>query len=509
MGVDPDRISRWLVAVVVKPFSIAVFFVFLALLWTFPLQHVIAYPFVFLFFGAIMCSAWFGGYTAGSMAVVLSSIAVTFFFVPPFYSMSVAREFRSYVAAFALCAMAIAMVSSSRRRSETAVKFARDQLEIRVQERTAELQRSNLETMERERQLRLLTEAIPQPIWRTDANGVVEYCNGNLVEYTGMNLKDLRGQGLFSTLHPEDDGQFFETWNVARRANEKFEVQARVQGANGKYRWFLIRSNPQLAANGETVCWYGVHIDVEDQRRAQQELLVAQEELARLSRTLSMAEMAASIAHEINQPLTALVTDAHACRRWLNLQPANLEKAIASSERIVRDGTRASEVVSRIRSLFSKNAYVRESTDINHLIEDIARLLRDEALRNGVSIKLRLSKDVPLLMVDPVQIQQVILNLVTNGMEAMAKTVGIRELEIDSKVLKGTEVVVRVRDHGVGLAEPNKSKIFDPFFTTKREGIGMGLAICRSIIEAHDGRIWADALDAGAAFQFSLGVHAK
>jgi len=507
MGVDPDRISNWLVAFVVRPFAIAVFFVFLALLWTFPLQHVIAYPFVFLFFGAIMCSAWFGGYTAGSMAVVLSSIVVTFFFVPPFYSMSIAREFRSYVAAFALCAMAIAMVSSSRRHSETAVKVARDQLEIRVQERTAELQRSNHEIAERERQLRLLTEAIPQQIWQADAGGRVQYCNGNLVEYMGINPNELRGDVLFTFLHPEDAAPFFQSWEEARRVNGKFEVQARVRGVNDAYRWFLIRSNPQFAESGEVLCWYGVYIDVEDQRRAQQELLVAQDDLARLSRTLSMAEMAASIAHELNQPLTALVADAHACRRWLNVEPANMERAVASSERIVRESTRASEVVSRIRSLFSKSAYVREATDINHLIEDLARLLRDEALRHEVSIKLRLSRDVPFIMVDPVQIRQVILNLATNGMEAMEKTVGIRELEISSEILRAREVVVTVRDHGVGLAEQTMSKMFNPFFSTKLEGTGMGLAICRSIIEAHDGRIWADASDCGAAFHFSLGVN--
>lgn len=507
MGANPNRISKWLIVFVAKPLSIAVFFVFVALLWTFPLQHVIAYPFVFLFFGAIMCSAWFGGYTAGSMAVVLSSIVVTFFFVPPLYSMTIAREFRSYVAAFALCAMAIAMVSSSRRRSETAVKIARDQLEIRVQERTAELQRSNLEITGRERQLRLLTEAIPQQIWQADADGRVQYCNGNLVEYMGVNPNELRGDVLFTFLHPEDTTPFFQRWEAARRVNGKFEVQARVRGGNDAYRWFLIRSNPQLAENGDVVCWYGVHIDVEDQRRAQQELIVAQDDLARLSRTLSMAEMAASIAHELNQPLTALVTDAHACRRWLNVQPANMERAIASSERIVRESTRASEVVSRIRSLFSKSAYVREATDINHLIEDLARLLRDEALRHDVSIRLRLSRDVPPLMVDPVQIQQVILNLATNGMEAMAKTTRMRELEISSVILRAREVVVTVRDSGAGLAQEARAKAFDPFFTTKPDGTGMGLAICRSIIEAHDGRIWFEALECGTAFHFSLGVN--
>jgi PAS domain S-box-containing protein len=508
MGSGENSISKRLTEFVARPLGIAVFFVFLALLWTFPLQHVIAYPFVFLFFGAIMCSAWFGGYVAGSMAVVLSSIVVSFFFVPPFYSMSIARGFRSYVAAFVLCAMAITAVSSSRRRRESAIRLARDELEIRVRERTSELERSNLEIREREGQLRQLTEAIPQQIWRADADGSVEYCNGNLLEYVGRDTRDLLDDTLFHFLHPEDAAQFHESWNTARRVNEKFEVQARVRGANGTWRWFLIRSNPQLGANGEAVCWYGVHIDIEDQRRAQQELLVAQDDLAHLSRTLSMAEMAASIAHELNQPLTALVSDAHACRRWLNGQPANVERAIASSERIVRDSTRASEVVSRIRSLFNKTAYVRESTDLNNLIQELARVLRDEALRRDVSIRLRLSAEVPALDVDPVQIQQVLLNLAMNGMEAMKATAGVRELEISSEMRRPNEVVVTVRDHGVGLAGHVKTKMFDPFFSTKPEGTGMGLAICRSIIDAHDGHIWADALESGAAFHFSLGVKA-
>ncbi len=235
---------------------------------------------------------------------------------------------------------------------------------------------------------------------------------------------------------------------------------------------------------------------------------MAQDDLARLSRTLNMAEMAASIAHELNQPLTALVSDAHACRRWLNGQPANVERAIASSERIVRESTRASEVVKRIRSLFNKTAYVRESTNLNNLIQDLARLLRDEALRRDISIKLRLSNNVPPLMLDPVQIRQVLLNLAMNGMEAMTKTTPDRELEISSEIPGAKEVVVTVRDHGVGLAEQAKIKMFDPFFSTKPEGTGMGLAICRSIIEAHDGRIWADTLERGAAFHFSLKVDA-
>jgi PAS domain S-box-containing protein len=505
----PQLIVESITRFFAKPLGISSFFVVLALLWTFPLQHVIAYPFVFLFFGAVMCSAWFGGFIAGLMAVVMSSILVTYFFIPPFYSMAIGKEFQSYVAAFVICAIAVTALSSARKKSETAVRASRDELELRVQQRTAELERSNSEIRQREQQLQLLTEAIPQQIWRTDAHGSVEFCNSNLVDYIGVDGEDLRGNALFSFYHPEDAASFRQIWSDARRDCAQFEVQARVRGINGSYRWFLIRSNPQLAANGEVVCWYGVHIDIEDQRKAQQALLLAQDDLARFSRTFSMAEMAASIAHELNQPLTALMSDANACRRWLNVEPANLERAVAASERIIRDTTRASEVVSRIRSLFTKSAYVRQTTDLNVLIQDLARLLRDESLRYGVSIRLRLSDRLPPMELDPVQIQQVLLNLAMNGMEAMAGTDGPRVLEISSEFEKGKEVLVTVRDYGVGLREEIAAKMFDPFFSTKPAGTGMGLAICRSIIEAHDGRIWADPLERGTAFHFSLGVGAS
>jgi hypothetical protein len=508
MTTNPRGISEWTYEFVAKPMAISVFFVLLALLWTFPLQKVMAYPFVFLFFGAIMGSAWFGGFIAGSMAVVLSSLAIDFFFVPPFYSMTVGREFRTYVAAFVICSFAITALSSARKKSETAVKIARDELEIRVQERTGELQRSNAEIMQRERQLRELTEAIPQQIWRTDAGGRIEYFNRNLIDYLGMDAPELGSEAFLSILHPEDAPLFIQNWEAARASGSRFEVQARVRGSDGGYRWFLIRANPQLGANDEVVCWYGVHIDIEAQQHTQQALLISQENLSRLSRKMSMAEMAASIAHELNQPLTALVADSHACRRWLNSQPANLERAVATTERIVRECTRASAVVSRVRSLFTKSEYVREATDINTLIRDLARLLRDDAIRRNVSIKLRLAEGIPHLSVDPVQIQQLLLNLAMNGMDAMADSAGARELEISSEISGADEVRVTVRDSGTGLDESIRARMFEPYFTTKPAGTGMGLSICRSIIEAHQGRIWAEPLPRGAAFHFTLGSNA-
>ncbi len=489
-----------------KPAVIAGFFVLVALLWTFPLQHLIAYPFVFLFFGAIIGSAWFGGIIAGSLATGMSFLLITFFFIPPLYSISIARESRSFLAAFVSCAIVITVVSSARKRAEVAIRNARDELETRVQERTAELQRSNMEILERERQLRLLTEAIPQQIWSASTSGSIEYCNRDLANHIGRAADELQGEAFFSIFHPEDEALFRYSWNESRASAESFEVQARIRGANGNYRWFLVRGIPQRARDGEVVRWFGVHIDIEDQQRAQQRLLLAQEDLSRLTRMTSLAEMAASISHELNQPLAALVTDASACQRWLSAEPPNVAKASAAAERVVRDGARASEVVSRVRSLFSKTDYVRETTDLNRLIVELARLLREDAIRRGVLIELQLDERLPALRIDPVQIQQVLLNLATNGMDAMAVRNEMRVLKISTE-MQGTDAVkVAVKDSGPGFDDQTKARLFEPFFTTKAEGTGMGLAICRSIIEAHDGRIWATQSGEGTVFQFVLRV---
>jgi C4-dicarboxylate-specific signal transduction histidine kinase len=253
--------------------------------------------------------------------------------------------------------------------------------------------------------------------------------------------------------------------------------------------------------------WYGIHIDIEEQRQIQQSLMDAQDNLARLSRILSMAEMAASIAHELNQPLTAVVTHAYACREWLNSTPANVERASTTAEKIVQESTRASAVVKRVRALFRKDkeAPVRESVDLNQLIRELARLLREEAIRRDVSIRLDLASDLSRVEIDPVQIQQVLLNLATNGMEAMIEKEGHRELTIRSRNQKEKEVLVSVVDTGCGVSVDIMEKIFNPFFTTKSQGTGMGLALCRTIIEEHDGRLWfSNSPSGGTVFQFIL-----
>src|SRR5258708_7006060 len=502
---ESTKLSRRIVAYGLRPCAIAGSFVLVAVLWTFPLQHFIAYPFVFLFFGAIMGSAWFGGLIAGFVAVVLSSFLIDYFFVPPLYSVSVAKESQSFFAAFIVCAIAITVVSSARKRAENAVRNARDQLEAKVRERTAELRRSNLEIQENERQLRILTEAIPQQIWRADAAGRIEYCNQHLRDYIGGSADSQQGESFFKILHAEDAPLFRQGWEAALVTGGRFEVEVRVRGADGLYRWFLVRSIPQRSDDGLIARWYGIHIDIEEQRRAQQNLVLAQDDLTRLSRTMSMAELAASIAHELNQPLTAVVTQAYACREWLRGDPANLQKASATAEKIVQESTRASAVVKRVRALYRKEAQVREFADMNRLIQELARLLRDEAIRRGASIQLFLARDLPKLAIDPVQIQQVLLNLALNGMDAMMQSPGPRQLTIRSEKCDDSEVLVEVEDQGPGIASDIVDRIFEPFFSTKAQGTGMGLAICRSIVETHNGRLWAaNSPKGGAIFRFTV-----
>lgn len=502
-----EQVPRWTMEYGVKPISIATCFVLVALLWTFPLQHVIAYPFVFLFFGAVMGSAWFGGAVAGFIAVVESSLVITYFFIPPLFSITVAKESQSFLAAFILSAFAISIVSSARKRAESAVNAAKNELEAKVRARTAELERFNLEIQESERQLRILTEAIPQQIWRADSTGRIEYCNQHLRDYVGAQDDSITGDSFFNILHPEDATLFRQGWESASSEGGRFEVQVRVRGADGSFRWYLVRSIPQRSEDGAIARWYGIHIDIEEQHRAQQSLVIAQDDLSRLSRTLSMAEMAASIAHELNQPLTAVVTHAYACREWLGSNPANLERASATAEKIVQESTRASAVVKRVRALFRKEGTERRLVDVNELARELARLLRDEAIRRETLIHMLLDRNLPKIEADPVQVQQVLLNLATNAMDAMATVSGVRDLTIRSERHGEDEIAIAFDDNGPGIPPEILSRIFEPFFSTKEQGTGMGLAICRSIVEAHDGRISAENLASGGArFRFTLRV---
>jgi C4-dicarboxylate-specific signal transduction histidine kinase len=374
--------------------GLAVALVAIGLGLTLLLRNAVSTAGYIFFYIAVVASAWFGGKWSGWLAVILSTLAVAYFVLPPIYSLKVNREFWPIFVEFAASSAIVSWFSSWRRQAEAALALARDELQLRVEERTAELK----------------------------------------------------------------------------------------------------QANAQLLA------------EMAERRRAEDAYYEAQAELARVTRVSALGALAASISHEVNQPLAAVVTNADACMMWLSSDPPNLAEARAAVECVAQQGTRASDVVRRIRAMFAKSTPERKSVQVSELIREVGAFMQTEASRNQVAIQTELDADLPAAIGDRVQLQQVIVNLIQNGIEAMsAVTDRPRRMVIRSQRLASDEVLVAVEDSGVGIERKDERRIFDAFFTTKAQGMGMGLSISHSIIEAHGGRLWASANgDHGATFQFTL-----
>lgn len=247
-----------------------------------------------------------------------------------------------------------------------------------------------------------------------------------------------------------------------------------------------------------------LHRENTEHHQAQEALHQAQTDLAHVSRVTMMGELTASLAHEVNQPITAAITNANTCARWLAGETPNIQEARDAAVRSAKDGTRAADIIGRIRLLFKKGTPVREPVNINEVIREIVILLRSEVARNSISVRTELSTELPEIKGDHVQLQQVLMNLVLNGIDAMKYVKEERELVIKSERWENEQVLVSVRDTGVGLP-PQTDQIFNAFFTTKVHGTGMGLSISRSIVESHGGRLWADGdSPRGATFHITL-----
>jgi PAS domain S-box-containing protein len=310
---------------------------------------------------------------------------------------------------------------------------------------------------------------------------------------------------LSGSFHPEDRAAVIETIERGRRSREAIEVDHRIVLPDGSIRHVHGVSRPVFGEAGDVVRYIGTVMDVTELRKAEEALRQAYADLTRVSRITSIGALTASLAHEINQPIGAAVANANACLRWLAADAPDLEEVRAAAAAIVKNGTRAAEIVARTRRLFEKGAPQSEPIDVDDVVRETVALLSGETTRHAVSIRTSLATGLPQIQADRVQLQQVLMNLILNGIDAMESVVGAREITIASQMNDEAQIMISVADAGAGLAPELAEKLFDTFFTTKPHGTGMGLSISRSIISAHGGRLWAEPNEPrGALFRFTL-----
>jgi PAS domain S-box-containing protein len=357
-----------------------------------------------------------------------------------------------------------------------------------------------------ERNLRLIINTMPALAWSAQADGNVDFVNQRWLDYTGLSPVEAQGWGWAQAFHPDDLGRLNDYWLSTIAAGQPGEIEARLRRVDGKYRWFLFRASPLRDESGAIVKWYGTNTDIDDRKRAEEELRNAQSELARVTRVMTMGQLTASIAHEVNQPLSGIVTNASTCLRMLDANPPNLEGARETTRRTIRDGHRASDVVTRLRTLYSKKEPAVEPMDLNEVAREVTALSLGDIQRSGVTLRQEFADDLPPALGDRIQLQQVILNLLRNAADAMREIDDRpRELVVRTERDEPNQVRLSVKDSGVGLTPQAADKIFQAFYTTKSDGMGIGLSISRSIIEAHQGRLWATPNDGpGSTFSFAI-----
>jgi PAS domain S-box-containing protein len=341
-----------------------------------------------------------------------------------------------------------------------------------------------------------------------DLTGHVLAVNPAFQEMLGTTEVELRGSSIVEISLDEDrDATLERLALLAETGGTEYRVERRFRRADGSTLW--VKASVSLAPQTPltppmVVC---VVENVTEHKEARAALAKAEAELARVTRATAMGELAASIAHEVNQPLAAVVANGQACLRWLAHEPKNEPEAVAAVQRIVRDASRASDVITRIRRFLGRGGIHCEVVDLDDIVHDVVGLVASFAHAHDVVIRTR-TTPLPTMRVDRVQLEQVILNLVVNGIEAMtANALAPRVVTIETGRATGSHVRVAISDHGDGVPDQELDRLFEPFFTTKPDGMGMGLAISRSIVEAHGGRLWVEASDhTGSTFALTLPI---
>jgi signal transduction histidine kinase len=371
-------------------------------------------------------------------------------------------------------------------------------------------------------QLHAILNVLPAYTWYAASSGALTFVNKRTADYFGLPENHPLRFGIdigaqwddwVPLLHPDDQEQSREYWSKCLRRGEAGEQSYRVRSAQGDYRWFLARFEPLRASDGTLLHWLGATLDIDELKCAEQALREEHErlrqlesDLAHTNRVSMLGELAASLSHEITQPIASARNNARAAQNFLYRQPADLAEVGEALNCVVGDIDRAGDIVDRIRDHIKKTPPRMERFDINQAVIDVIALAQGAIGRNGVSVHTRFAGGLPHVQADRVQVQQVVLNLILNAVEAMSLVKkGPRDLAITTDQAKIGGVLVAVRDSGPGIDPKYLDRVFDAFYTTKSSGVGMGLSICRSIIDAHGGQLGVDAnTPQGAVFRFTL-----
>ena len=462
-----------------------------------------------LFQVCIVAAAWFGGAGPGFLAALLATLVLPLLIAMNYPLIAGFFDLPRFVA-FGITGLAVGWGTTFRRRAEAALRRserelrqARNELAMQVLEQTAALRRSGA----------LLAEA--QQLSQTGSfgwqvsTGEVLWSEETFRIFRYDRTTQPTMERALQRVHPEDAALVQQTIERASQDGKDFEHACRLLMPEGSLKYVRVVAHAVRDEAG-SIEFAGAVMDVTERKQAEEALRKAQGELAHVTRVMTMGELAASIAHEINQPLAAIVNNGNACRRWLAGATPNLDEARESVSRIIHDGNRAGDIINRIRALVQKADTEKVRLNINDAIREVIALAEGEARRNSVTLRTDLAADLPPVAGDRVQLQQVILNLVMNGVEAMSSVADRpRQLLVRSRQHESDQVLVAVQDSGIGIERQNLEKIFDTFYTTKPQGMGMGLAISRSIVEKHGGRLWAVPNDGpGMTFEYALPVEA-
>src|SRR5882757_2212070 len=349
----------------------------------------------------------------------------------------------------------------------------------------------------REHELVGIIETIPSMLWSTWPSGEPNHLSQRILDFFGATFEEFVNRGWESFIHSDDREETAKAFFRAIETGESYSAINRLRRADGEYRWHHTMGEPLRDSQGKIIQWYGLSIDIDERKRAEDHLRDTRIKLAKASRLATVAELAGSIAHELNQPLTSILANAQAAKRWLNADPSNVTEVGSSIERTIRDARAADETMQHIRALFKQESFVKKDVKIPDILSEVVRIVQEDPKKRAVPVECHVDECLPAVPVDQIQIQQVFINLIVNAIEALEGQQVPPLVTLRAAVTDSDRMLVQVIDNGPGLHDPEQ--IFDAFMTTKEKGMGIGLAVSRSIVEDHGGRLWAENNKAGGA----------